>query len=138
MFNRAIRGLPKEPVFQKGDANWIVFLPLKIEQNEKTLPYYTKLTPIHASPEKQWGICERKKIFYRKKIKLNFKIGELLITADLKETFWKRDPCNHSCLLHKITENFNVTSQVTKLIIYPKDIMKLYWKKNNINFEKKY
>ena len=44
-FNRTIRDLPKRPVFERGDGNWIDVLPTKTKQYKKRIQSPTKLTP---------------------------------------------------------------------------------------------
>ena len=44
-----MRKLLKNPVFFKGNADWISELPLAIKQYNNTIHHPTKLTPIQAS-----------------------------------------------------------------------------------------
>ena len=54
VFYRIIRDLLKTPVFEKGDSNWIDFLPTKTKQYR--IPSSTELSPIQASLKKNEGI----------------------------------------------------------------------------------
>ena len=44
-FNRTIRDLPKKPVFEKGDGNWIDIVPTITKQYNNRIHSSTKLTP---------------------------------------------------------------------------------------------
>ena len=48
-FYRTIRDLPRRPVFEKGESNWIDSLPSVTKQNINRKHSATKLTPIQAS-----------------------------------------------------------------------------------------
>ena len=54
-FNRTIRDLPKRPVFEKGDGNWIDVLPKITKQYNNRIHLSNMLTPIQASLKKNEG-----------------------------------------------------------------------------------
>ena len=103
-FNKTIRDLPKRPVFEKGDGNWIDILPTITEQYNNRVHSSTKLTPIQASMKKKEGFVYKNLLDKRKKIKPKYEIGNLVRTADLKKTFSKGDTTNWSYKLYKITQ----------------------------------
>ena len=51
-FNRTIRDLLKEPIFEKGDSKWIDILPTITKQYNNKVHSSTKLSPIQASLKK--------------------------------------------------------------------------------------
>ena len=108
-FNRTIRDLPKRPVFENGDGNWIDVLPTITKQYNNRIHSSTKLTPIQASLKKNEGFVYKNLIDNCKKVKTKFQINDLVRTADLKRTFSKGDTTNWSYKLYKITEIINDT-----------------------------
>ena len=114
-FNRTIRDLLKRPVFEKGDGNWIDFLPTINKQYNKRIHSSSKLTPIQASLKKNEGYVYKNLLDKRKKLKAKYEIGDLVRTADLKKTFSKGDTTNWSYKLYKITEMINDTIPAYKI-----------------------
>ena len=108
-FNRTIRDLLKQPVFEKGDANWIDILPTITKQYNNKVHSSNKLTPIQASLKKNEGYVYINLLDKRKKIKPKFQINDLVRVADLKRTFSKGDTTNWSYKIYKITEIINDT-----------------------------
>ena len=51
-FNRTNTDLPKRPVFERGDSNWIDFLPTITKKFNIPVHTSTKLTPIQDSLKK--------------------------------------------------------------------------------------
>ena len=51
-FSHTIKDLLKQPVFEKGDGNWIDVLPTITKQNTNRIHSSTKFTPIQASLKK--------------------------------------------------------------------------------------
>ena len=51
-FNRTIGDLPKRPVFERTDGNWVDVLPNITKQYNTGIHTSTKLTPIQASSKK--------------------------------------------------------------------------------------
>ena len=103
-FNRTIRDLLKKIVFEQGDANWIDFSPTITKQYNNRIHSSTKLSPKDASLKKNEGLVYKKLLDKRKKVKQKYEIGDLVRTADLKNTFSKGDTTNWSYKLYKITE----------------------------------
>ena len=67
-FNRTIRDLPKNIVFERGDASWVnVILPTITKQYNKRIHSSTKLTPIQASLKKNEGFVYKNLLDKRKK-----------------------------------------------------------------------
>ena len=95
-FNRTIRDLLKNPVFEQGDANWIDILQAITKQYNNRIHSSTKLTPNQASLKKNEGYVYKNLLDKRKKIKPKFQINDLVRTADLKKTFSKGDTTNWS------------------------------------------
>ena len=95
-FNRTIRDLLKEIVFEQGDANWIDILPTIAKQYNNKIHSSTMLTPIQASLRKNEGYVYKNLLDKRKKITPKFQINDLVRTADLKRTFSKGDTTNWS------------------------------------------
>ena len=108
-FNRTIRDLLKQIVFEQGDAKWIDVLQTITKQYNNRIHSSTKLTPIQASVKKNEGYVYKNLLDKRKKVKPKFQINDLVRTADLKKTFSKGDTTNWSYRLYKITEIINDT-----------------------------
>ena len=103
-FNRTIRNLLKNPVFEKGSADWISELPSVTKQYNNTIHLSIKMTPLQASKKsnerKLYSNLQNK----RRKLNSNFKLGQLVRTADIKRVFSKEDSTNYSYKLYTITE----------------------------------
>ena len=108
-FNRTIRDLLKQPVFEKSNGGWIDILPSITKQYNNRIHSSTKLTPIQASLKKNEGYVYKNLLDKRKKIKPKFQLNDHVRTADLKKTFSKSDTTNWSYKLYKITEIINDT-----------------------------
>ena len=108
-FIRTIRNLLEEPVFEKGDGNWIDVLHTITKQYKNRIHSSTKLTPIQASLNKNEGYVYKILLDKRKKITPKYQKNDLVRTADLKKTFSKSDTTNWSYNLYKITEKINDT-----------------------------
>ena len=103
-FNRTIRDLLKNIVFEQGDAKWIDILPTIKKEYNNRIHTSTKLSPKDASLKKNEGFVYKNLIDKRKKVKPKYEIGDLVRTADLKKTFSKGDMTNWSYKLYKITQ----------------------------------
>ena len=114
-FNRTIRDLLKRPVFEEGNGNWIDVSPKITKQYNNRIHSSTKLTPIQARLKKNEGYVYKSLLDKRKKIEPKYEIGDLIRTADLKETFSKSDTTNWSYKLYKITEMINDTIPTYKI-----------------------
>ena len=66
-FNLSIRNLLKQPVFEKGDGNWIDVLPTITKQYNNRIHSSTKLTPIQPSLKKNEGYVYKNLSDKRKK-----------------------------------------------------------------------
>ena len=108
-FNRTIRDLLKEIVFENGDANWVDVLPTVMKQYSNRTHSSTTLSPKDASLKKHEGFIYKILLDKRKKVKPKFQVNDLVRTADLKKTFSKSDTTNWSYELYKITEQINDT-----------------------------
>ena len=101
---RTIRNLLKKPVFEKGNADWLSELPSVIKQYNNTIQHSLKKTPIQASKKsnerKVYSNLKNK----RENQKPNFKLGQLVRTADIKRVFSKGDSTNWSYKIYTITE----------------------------------
>ena len=84
-------------------------MPTITKQYNNRVRSSTKLTIVQGSSKKNEGFVYKNLLDKRKKITPNFKIGELVRTADLKRTFSKGDTTNWSYKLYKITEIINDT-----------------------------
>ena len=122
-YNLTIRNHLKGPVFEKGNSNWLHFLPKITKQYNNRVHSSTNLTPIQASFKKT--MIRLPKLIRQKKEK-NEKSRDIVRTADLKKTFSKSDATNWSYTLYEITENFLKQYQVTALRNYQSVIMKPY------------
>ena len=84
----------KNPVFEKGESNWIDVLPVITKQYNNRIHSSTKLTPTLASLKKNGGFVYNNLLDKRKKIKPKHEMGNLVRTAVLKKTFSKGDTNN--------------------------------------------
>ena len=101
---RTVRNLLKEPVFQKGKADWVSELPSIIKKYSNTIHNSIKMTPIQASKK-----AKAKEVYsnlqdQRVRQTPNFKLGQLVRSADIKRVFSKGDSTNSSYNLYTITE----------------------------------
>ena len=96
--------LLKKPVFLAGNAKWLIELPSVIKQYNNTIHHSMKITPSQASKK-----SNERKVYTnlqdrRDKQKPKYKLGELVLTADVKRVFSKGDSMNRSYKLYTITE----------------------------------
>ena len=86
----------KKPVFLAGKADWLSELPSVIKQYNNTIHSSTKMTPIQASKKSNeklvFSILQDK----RKIPKPKHKVGQLVLTADIRKVFSKGDSTNWS------------------------------------------
>ena len=136
-FNRTIRDLLKKIVFENGDAKWIDILSTITKQYNNKVHSSTKLTPIQASLKKNEGFVYKNLLDKRNKIKPKYEIGDLVRTADLKETFSKGDTTNWSYKLYKITEIINDTIPVYKIDNLKERYNESLLKKDRVNVKRK-
>ena len=103
-FNRTIRDLLKKPVFEKGNANWIVELSTITTKYNNKIHSSTKMSPIQASKKSNESEVYTNLQDKRKKRKPKYKLGDLVRTADTRNIFSKSDSTNWSYKLYTITE----------------------------------
>ena len=103
-FIKSIRNPLKNPVFGKGDGNWIVVLPTITKQYYDGIHSSTKLTPKQASLKKNEGYVYHISIDKRKKVKPKFQVNDLVRVADIKKTSSKGDTTIWFYILCEITE----------------------------------
>ena len=101
---RTVRNLLKKPVFEKGRADWISELPSVIKQYNNTIHNSTKMTPNQASKKSNEKLVDSNLQDKRKKLNPKFKLGQLVLTADIKRVFSKGVSTNYSYKLYTITE----------------------------------
>ena len=116
---RTVRNLLKKPVFEKGSADWLSELPSVIKQYNNTIHHSIKMTPNQASKK-----VNEKKVYSnpkdkRNKQQPNFKLGQLVRTADIKRVFSKGDSTNWSHKLYTITEVIHDTIPTYRIDYLP-------------------
>ena len=84
---RTVRSLLKKPVFEKGRADWLSELPSVIKQYNNTIHNSTKRTPNQASKKTNENIVYSNLQDKRRKLNPNYKLGQLVRTADIKKVF---------------------------------------------------
>ena len=94
----------KKPVFEKGNADWLSELPSVIKQYNSTIHHSTKMKPIDASKKSNDKIVYSNLRDKRKILNPEYRLGELVRTADIKRVFSKGDSTNYSYKLYTITE----------------------------------
>ena len=84
---RTVRNFLQKPIFLAGNANWLNELSAVVNKYNNTIHSSTKMTPNQASKKSN----ERKVCFNlqdrRVKQKPKFKLGQLVRTADIKNSF---------------------------------------------------
>ena len=101
---RTIRNLLKKPVFLAGNADWLSELPFVIKQYNNTIHHSIKMTPIQASKKSNQKLVYNNLKDDRDKQLPEYKLGQLVRTADIKRVFSKGDSTNWSYKLYTITE----------------------------------
>ena len=134
-FNRTIRDLLKNIVFERGDAKWIDVLQSITNQHNNRIHSSTKLTPKDASLKKNEGFVYKNLLDKGKKIKPKFQMSDLVRTADLKRTFSKGDTTNWSYKLYKITEIINDTIPSYKIDNLPERYNESLLKKTDLTMK---
>ena len=101
---RTVRNLLKKLVFEKGNADWLSELPSVFKQYNNTIHHSTKMTPNQAckkSNEKQvYSNLQDQRVRQR----TEFKLGQLVRTADIQRVFSKGVSTNWSYKLYTKTE----------------------------------
>ena len=118
-FNRTIRNLLKKPVFPEGNADWLSELPSVIKKYNNTIHNSTKMTPIQG-----FNKANEKLVFDNRKDKREthirqFKLGDLVRTADIRRAFSNIDSTNWSYNLYTITEVIHDTTPSYRINYLP-------------------
>ena len=101
---RTIGNLLKNPVFEKGNADWISELPSVTKKFNKSIHSSTKLTPNQSSRKINEKLVYSNLKDKRRKLVPKYKLGQLVRTADIKRVFSKKDSTNWSHILYTINE----------------------------------
>ena len=101
---RTIRNLLKKPVFEKKKSQLVKWIPSVMKQYKNTIHSWMKMTPFQASKK-----SNKKEVYWNPKVnreiqKPNYKLGQLVRTADIKRFFSRGDSTNRSYKLYTITE----------------------------------
>ena len=88
-FNRIVGDLPKRPVFEKIDSNWVDILPKITKQYNNRVHSSSKISPMQASLKKGEGYAYRNLLDKRKNIKPKFQVNDLVRTAEIRRIFSK-------------------------------------------------
>ena len=123
-FTRTIGDLLNKPVFGGDDANWVVVLPTITKQYNKRVLSSITLPPLQASIERNKGYVYHNSLDKRKRLNLEFKIHDLVRTADLKKTFSKEIQLIGLTNYLKVKKLLMMQDQVTKSINFQKDKLK--------------
>ena len=116
---RTVRNLLKKPVFEKGNADWSSELSSVIKQYNNTIHTSTKMTPLQASKKSNETKVYSNLQDRRVRQKAKYKLGQLVITADIKRVFSRGDSTNYSYKLYTITEVIHDTIPSYKLNYLP-------------------
>ena len=122
-----MRNLLREPVFEKGDGNWVDILPTTTKQYNNPIFSSTKLTPIKASSKQTERVVCHNLLDKRRRKKPKSEIHNLIRTEDLQRFFWKQVQINRPINCIKLQKLLKMQYQVRKSINFPKDIMKPCW-----------
>ena len=88
---RTLRNLLKKPLFLAGNADWLSELPSVTKKYNNTIHSSTKIKRIDASKKSNEKIVYSNLQDRRNKQQPNFKLGDLVRTADIKRVFSKGD-----------------------------------------------
>ena len=140
---RTVRSLLKKPVFEKGRADWLSELPSDVKQYNNTIHHSIKMTPIRASKKSNEKIVYINLKDKREARKPKYKLGQLVLTADIKKVFSKGDSTNYSYKLYTITEIIHDTIPSYRINYLPERYnqnlllpTKLTLEENNHNMKK--
>ena len=123
---RTVRNFLKKRVFEKENADWLSELPSIIKKYNNIIHHSIKMTPVQASEKTNEKIVFDNLQDKRKKLNPNFKLGQLVRTADIKRVSSKGDATKFSNILYTITEVLHDTSPSYGSDYLPRDIMKTY------------
>ena len=134
-FSRTIRDLLKKPVFEKGNANWIDELQSITNKYNNKIHSSTKMTPIEASKKSNESEVYTSVQDKRKKRKPKYNIGDLVRTADKRNTFSKGDSTNWSNKLYTITEIIDDTIPSYRIDNFPERYNEALLKKSKLTYD---
>ena len=80
----------KKPIFVAGNADWLSELPSVIKTYNNTIHSSTKMTPIQASKKVNEKLVYSNLQDKRQKQKPKFQLGQLVRSADIKKSIFKR------------------------------------------------
>ena len=109
----------KKPVFAAGNADWLSEIPSVVEQYSNTIHSSTKMTPNQASKKYNEKLVYPNLKDNREIQKPNYKLGQLVRTADIRHVFSKGDSSNYSYKLYTITEIIHDTIPSYRLNYLP-------------------
>ena len=100
---RILRNFSKKSAFLAGNADWLSELPSVIKQYNNTIHHSTKMFPVLASKKANEKLVNSNLQDKREKPIPKYKLGDLLITTDIKRVFSKGDSTNYSYKLYTKT-----------------------------------
>ena len=109
----------KKPFFLAGYADWLSWEPSVVKQYNHSIHRSIKITPFGASLKTIEKAVYSKLRDRRVRRKPDFKLGQLIHTAEIKRVFREGDSTNWSYILHTITEVNNDTIPNYKLNYKP-------------------
>ena len=101
---RTIRILLKKPVFLAGNADWISELLSVIKKYHNTIHSSTKMIPVKASKKSNEKLAYSNLQDKRSKLNPNYKLGQLVKTADIKRVFSKGVSTKYGYKFYTVTE----------------------------------
>ena len=127
-FNRTVTALQKRPLFEKGDGNWVDFLPRITKQYNNRVLTSTKLTSMQASFKKNESYAYKNLLDKRKRKLPGIQINNLVRVADLKKMFSKSDLglINWSYKVYKNKKRLMIQYRVIAMMFLKKDILNHY------------
>ena len=116
---KTLCNLLKKPISLAGKADWLSELSTVIKQYNNTIHNSIKETPIQASKK-----VNEKEVYInlqdrRIRQQPQYKLGQLVRTADIKKVFSKGDSTNYSSKLYTITEVIHDTIPSYKIDYLP-------------------
>ena len=133
---RTIRILFKEPVFEKGKADWISELPSVIKKYNNTIHNSTKMNPNQASKKSNEKLVYSNLQDRRGRQQPKFNLVQLVRTADIKRVFSKGDSTNWSQNVDKISEVIHVTIPSKRIDYLPERYNENLIRSTNLTHEK--
>ena len=103
-FNRTIRKLLKKPMFEKGNADWLIELPSVMKKYNITKQHSIKMTTIQPSKKSNEKLVYSNLPYRRNRQKPKVHLSQLVRTVDIIKVFRRGDSTNWSYKLYSITE----------------------------------